>query len=190
MIHFIIGSPNSGKSEYAEKLLTECQGSKVYIGTLPLDPYYEETLIRHRKRRPDEWHLIEIFGNPERDFALVDYAFRAFPNVLLDGISFYFLRIVTLYKDDFSLTRKKINSLISEFAYNDRNIIVVDMPIPEKITREQKYLLRDLHLMLIRRAHPITYVNHKQTNLLSRYEASLISQQNIKCKTLTKNEIY
>src|SRR5271170_1876956 len=59
----ITGGAKSGKTAFAEKLALESKKPVFYLATMPRiagDAEQEEKILRHRKRRPVEWHTIEV----------------------------------------------------------------------------------------------------------------------------------
>src|SRR5271168_2608531 len=58
----ITGGAKSGKTAFAEKLALESNKPVYYLATMPRiagDAELEEKILKHRKRRPVEWHTIE-----------------------------------------------------------------------------------------------------------------------------------
>jgi adenosylcobinamide kinase/adenosylcobinamide-phosphate guanylyltransferase len=60
MLQLILGGARSGKSRLAEKLASESGLGVIYIATSqPLDGEMNQRVELHRRRRPDNWGLIE-----------------------------------------------------------------------------------------------------------------------------------
>jgi adenosylcobinamide kinase / adenosylcobinamide-phosphate guanylyltransferase len=77
----VIGGARSGKSRYAESLVTAFAPPWVYVATAePLDDEMRSRIAEHRARRGADWHLIEaprdiggaIAGAPAGSAVLVD----------------------------------------------------------------------------------------------------------------------
>lgn len=65
-IIFHYGPRKCGKSIFVEKELG-AYANKAYIGTLPNEPQYMETIIEHQERRTDTWTTIVVSDNFESD---------------------------------------------------------------------------------------------------------------------------
>jgi adenosylcobinamide kinase/adenosylcobinamide-phosphate guanylyltransferase len=85
----ITGGAKSGKTAFAEKLALESRKPVFYLATMPRiagDAEQEEKILRHRKRRPGEWHTIEA----ERE---IDKAVSELPSgegvCIIDCLSLY-----------------------------------------------------------------------------------------------------
>lgn len=169
MLHFIIGEARSGKSEHAERLAAGWHGTTVYVGTLFLSDRCEEAIKRHKARRPRQWQLIELVGNPETDVSLLSTALADYRNVLLDGLAFYITQLFTIFDIQPHELRGHALSLIRQFADHDGEVIVVDQPVPPALSRRTQMALRYVHQFLARRAHTLTLVeNRMATPLLGR----------------------
>ncbi len=61
MITLVLGGARSGKSAYAERLITRHPSPVTYVATLHLsdDPDLTARIERHRSRRPSAWRTIE-----------------------------------------------------------------------------------------------------------------------------------
>lgn len=57
---FVTGGARSGKSRFAEQLVTEMRQPVVYLATMvPGDEELQERVAAHRRRRPSEWKTVE-----------------------------------------------------------------------------------------------------------------------------------
>lgn len=85
MIHLITGGSGSGKSEYAEKIITSCPGEEfIYLATLfpGRDAENIERIERHRARRADRGFVtIEC----PRNIAVQEFPDHS--NILLEDLS-------------------------------------------------------------------------------------------------------
>lgn len=60
MLQLILGGARSGKSRLAEKLASDSGLDVIYIATSqPLDGEMNQRVALHRRRRPEQWGLIE-----------------------------------------------------------------------------------------------------------------------------------
>jgi adenosyl cobinamide kinase/adenosyl cobinamide phosphate guanylyltransferase len=156
MLHVIFGLPQSGKSEYAERLLSCFTGPTVYIGTLPHLKRYRPVIYAHQKRRPAEWRLIELIGRPQADLATVTEALADFRNLILDGVTYYLFRAMNMFDDDLASLRHKTAELMKQTSQRAGQTIVVDSLLPRLLSDPERRTIMDLHLMLVRRANLIT----------------------------------
>lgn len=171
MLQYITGFAKSGKSDYSEQLVARLTGSTVYIGTLPKDPYYETTIQLHKKRRPDTWKLIELIGDPESDFKMLQDKLSHFQNILFDGLSFYLFRLLTIFDEDLSATCELAESLIDWAVQSTSNIIIVDSPVPSSLPKPIRKVLFSAHLLILQRAAPITFINKGIASSITKDEA-------------------
>jgi adenosylcobinamide kinase/adenosylcobinamide-phosphate guanylyltransferase len=66
MVTLVIGGSGSGKSEYAENLITSrSEGTRIYIATMkPWDEECEKRILRHRQMRaPKGFETVECYRN-------------------------------------------------------------------------------------------------------------------------------
>lgn len=90
-VTLIIGPPDSGKSDLAERrVLAATSARPLYVGTLPRVTRERQRIVRHAARRGHAWDLVEI----RRDLAeaadwLRDRGERV---TLVDGVSAYIAR--------------------------------------------------------------------------------------------------
>lgn len=169
MLHFVIGPPKSGKSEYAEQLINRYSTPTIYIGTLPSSLYEEEIRI-HQERRPPTWSLLELTGNPQTDINAAEAALRDFQNVLIDGITCYLLRLMTIFKISMDAFRGHFISLVDQAAQKIGEVIIVDPPVPPLPYSLEQIVLRDMHNTVARRAYVTTFVNSGLIKQISRSE--------------------
>jgi adenosyl cobinamide kinase/adenosyl cobinamide phosphate guanylyltransferase len=159
VLHLVIGLAKSGKSEYAERLMNSFRGPTVYIGTLPTAPYYTGIIRDHQERRPPDWQLIELIGDPTTDLRVLSDTLQNFHNVLLDGLLFYLLRLITIFDEDLIAIGQEALSLISQVAARGE-IVIVDPPVPKVLTAYERKLLRIAQRLLIIQADTITLVTN------------------------------
>lgn len=63
MITLVLGGARSGKSEVGERLLAGLPQPRTFVGTCAVDPEdadMVERVARHRRRRPDDWAVVEV----------------------------------------------------------------------------------------------------------------------------------
>jgi adenosylcobinamide kinase/adenosylcobinamide-phosphate guanylyltransferase len=157
MLHLIIGPPFSGKSLHAERLLDSAPGSTVYLGTLPDAGPYRETIRRHRQRRPAHWALSELQGDPAADLEVAARALCDYRNVLLDGLTFYLFRLMTLFDLDLAPLRGRFDALAAAAARRDGQVVVCDSHVSNLLSADERLPLRYMHAALARRADTVTF---------------------------------
>ncbi len=92
-VHVVIGGAKSGKSLYAERLLTSWPPPYVYVATAEIrDEEMAERVERHRARRGDRWitceepfRITDIFATAPHRPVLVDCLTLWISNLLLAG---------------------------------------------------------------------------------------------------------
>lgn len=131
-------------------------GPTVYIGTLPRIRRFRPVIYAHQKRRPSEWRLIELIGRPQADLATVTAALADFRNLILDGVTYYVFRALTMFDDDLASLRNKTADLIKQTSQHVGQMIVVDSLLPRLLSNPERTTILDLHIMLLRRANLIT----------------------------------
>ena len=82
MITLILGGARSGKSAYAERMMTRHSPPITYVATLLVgdDPDLASRVARHRLRRPSDWSTVEA------GLDLADSLRRISGSVLLDSL--------------------------------------------------------------------------------------------------------
>jgi adenosyl cobinamide kinase/adenosyl cobinamide phosphate guanylyltransferase len=82
MITLVLGGARSGKSAYAERMMTRYPSPVTYVATLRVgdDPDLAWRVERHRQRRPSEWGTVE--AGPD----LTDILRATTGSVLLDSL--------------------------------------------------------------------------------------------------------
>jgi adenosyl cobinamide kinase/adenosyl cobinamide phosphate guanylyltransferase len=121
----ILGCKDSGKSLFAEKLFKKLPGQKCYIGTLPTLLAYEQRILKHKKRRPQEWQLVEWIGDFNYDANSLKKISTKVDAILLEGFSFFLSRsLLDIEKID-TCTYKSIYWLI-EIIPDHCKVIFVD----------------------------------------------------------------
>jgi adenosyl cobinamide kinase/adenosyl cobinamide phosphate guanylyltransferase len=158
VLHFIIGEAQSGKSEYAERFVSSLQGTTVYIGTLPHLSFCQDTIRRHKLRRPSSWQLIELTGNAEEDMNLISVALVDYRNVLLDGLTFYIFQLMATFDFELTKLRGQTSALVRRLANHVGEVLVVDQPVPGTLPRKTQLALCYVHFLLSRKAHSLTSI--------------------------------
>ena len=162
-IVFIVGPSKCGKSLFAEKLMMSYEGIKCYIGTLPKTIPYKNCILEHQKRRPVEWSLLELTGDLDTDKDLLNHL-KPFPDaILLDGLSFYFFRVLS------NMDQSKLPSNINEFVINNLKMfleinasyIIIDNVKLETNNPEVDLLLSEMTITLRNELAKVseTYIN-------------------------------
>lgn len=167
MLHFITGFQGSGKSLYAERI-AETFGERVtYVGTLPCQSAYEETLEEHRARRPPHWNLLELIGDGETDLDALRKAVAHSDAVLIDGISFYLFRMLCLGVDLSNLL-PRVRPLLVEMRTDPCLVLIVDSPIPQDLPDPARRILRYAHALLAHAASTVTFFSEGQGRRVGR----------------------
>jgi adenosyl cobinamide kinase/adenosyl cobinamide phosphate guanylyltransferase len=157
MLYLILGAPKSGKSEYAERLIAGYGGPTVYVGTLPMNPYYSDTIRQHRHRRPTAWGLTELIGEPQADLRTLARSLHCYRNVLLDGLLFYLLRLRVTYTGGLDAVEREIVALLIRSS-GERELVVVDPPAQDLPALKEHKSVRDIQSLLVGRADTVTFV--------------------------------
>jgi adenosyl cobinamide kinase/adenosyl cobinamide phosphate guanylyltransferase len=157
VLHLILGAPKSGKSAYAERLVSGFAGATVYVGTLPPNPYYAETIREHRRRRPATWGLVEFIGEPRADLRVLAVSLSLYHNVLLDGLLVYLLRLSVTYAGAVDVVGREVIDLLLRFS-SARELVVVDPPAQALPALEEHESVRDFQSLLASRADTVTFI--------------------------------
>lgn len=171
MLHYVTGYTKSGKSEYAEKQVAKLTGSTVYIGTLPKQIFYSDTIQAHQKRRPDKWKLIELIGDPESDYEMIQEQLPQFTNILFDGLSFYLFRLSMVFDDDYEKVLNLSENLIDWAVQSDSYVVVVDSPINKTLPETTQRILLNVHLSILQNASSIVFFNKGNALPITKNEA-------------------
>jgi adenosyl cobinamide kinase/adenosyl cobinamide phosphate guanylyltransferase len=157
VLHLILGAPKSGKSEYAERLVAGYTEPTAYVGTLPLNPYYSDTIWQHRRRRPSSWGLIELVGEPRADLRALAGSLHCYRNVLLDGLLFYLLRLRVTYAGDLDAVEREIIALLIRIS-GEGEVVVVDPPAQDLPALKEHEAVQYMQSLLVSRADTVTFV--------------------------------
>jgi adenosyl cobinamide kinase/adenosyl cobinamide phosphate guanylyltransferase len=155
VLHLVFGAPQSGKSIFAENIAALYSGSTIYIGTLPGRRRYKELIAEHQNRRPPVWSLIELICDPLVDLPALRQALSDYRNVLLDGLTFYILRLMALKASDWGMLRREMVELIESAAHKEGHVVVVDSLTSTILEPIEKLVVRAAHDILARKAHTI-----------------------------------
>lgn len=83
---FVTGGARSGKSQFAEQLVTGMRQPVIYLATMvPGDEELQERVAAHRRRRPSEWKTVE----EALDVAAAIRRIDQHPVILLDCLSLW-----------------------------------------------------------------------------------------------------
>jgi adenosyl cobinamide kinase/adenosyl cobinamide phosphate guanylyltransferase len=84
VITLVLGGARSGKSEVGERILASLPPPRTFVGTWAADPTdgdMVDRVARHRRRRPEDWSLVEVEdGDLAAAVAILD------GSVLVDGL--------------------------------------------------------------------------------------------------------
>lgn len=171
MIIFIFGKPKSGKSLFAEKMLSEKKGKTLYIGTLPNNIFYKDTIKNHQIRRPTSWNSIELIGDLKQDKRMIKKSLKNYNNFLIDGLSFYIIGLAIIMNN----TENKIYEFTKIFAtdkYSKNNcIVIVDSIISIYLPKYLRDILKNIHLLIINNSDKIFYVDNNELKSLRKSDA-------------------
>jgi adenosyl cobinamide kinase/adenosyl cobinamide phosphate guanylyltransferase len=171
MLIFIFGKPKSGKSLFAEKILSEKEGKTLYIGTLQPKNIYKDIIKNHQIRRPPSWNLIELIGDLKQDKILIEKSLLTYDNFLIDGLSFYIIGLAIIMNN----TENKIYKFTKIFAsdISDKNncIVIVDSMISIFLPKYLRNILKNVHLLIINNSDKIFYVDNNELRSLRKSDA-------------------
>jgi len=170
VIYFVLGYKSSGKSLFVENLLQLTGKSTLYIGTLPDYAYYHETIEIHKKRRPEEWGLIELIHDPACDLDVLYSQIDYFDNLMLDGLTFYILRCI-YFEQNLEKYKPLFLDLLQRIKGGRGCTYIVDTPVPANLDRETKKTVLNLHYWIMRHAAGIFYVEKGKVEEMSFREA-------------------
>jgi adenosyl cobinamide kinase/adenosyl cobinamide phosphate guanylyltransferase len=157
MIHMVLGPSRGGKSAYAEHLLSIASGSKkLYVGTLPRVASYYEIIAHHECRRPADWALLELTADLELDIAKLRNALMCYSHILLDGLTFYILRLD--HANVQACGSPALASLLREAISMATNVILVDCPVSFALPHRLKELVLVAHSQILNVCDEVTYV--------------------------------
>lgn len=170
MIHFVLGYKSSGKSLFAERSLLLNGKSTLYIGTLPDYAYYRETIEIHKKRRPEEWGLIELIHDPVYDMGIINSQIDIFDNILLDGLTFYITRCI-YFAHNLEGCKSLFVELLQRMKRDKVCFYLVDTPVPAYLDSDVKKKVFYMHYLIMRHASAIFYVENEKIIKMSFKEA-------------------
>jgi adenosyl cobinamide kinase/adenosyl cobinamide phosphate guanylyltransferase len=168
MLTFILGVSKSGKSVYAETLVQDEPGSTLYIATLPNILIYEEIITAHEKRRPADWDLLELTGDPSDDLNDLRKIIEEYDNILLDGIALYLIRVIELQNESLSFYKEKLKNIVDVLAQKSGSVIIVDHIVPGNASKEQQTAVRHVHKIISVKADVITYFHEGKPENVSK----------------------
>ena len=91
VITLVLGGARSGKSEVGERLVAALPPPRTYVATWAADPDDEdmaERVDRHRRRRPDDWAVVEV---EDGDLAAAVAGLEG--SVLVDGLGTWLAQV-------------------------------------------------------------------------------------------------
>ena len=122
-IIYIAGGARSGKSSFAENLISERYKSKIYLATaIPFDDEMKDRIEKHKKQRGKNWKTIENYKNLSK---ILKNHIEGYDVILLDCI-----------------TNMVTNLMIMEDEYDWDNISMKEVDsVRDKIIAEIKSLI-------------------------------------------------
>ncbi len=133
MITLVLGGVKSGKSTYAEKLVSQ-SNNVTYIATnVFFDDEMRVKIDKHKERRPSNWKTIEEGYDLTKIFIAAD------KNVcfLLDCLTVYISNLLLKFKDR-NLIINHINDLLLTIKNSDFDIIIVSNEVGMSVINENK----------------------------------------------------
>lgn len=120
----ITGGSSSGKSEFAERLVSDMGEKRLYLATGRVtDDEMAARVLKHQLRRGSSWQTIE--GNPSEDPAVYD----SYDGILLDSVTTWVTNLLFAsfeqngqfvepdwFKVDYRQIEEKIRDSVSAFA--------------------------------------------------------------------------
>ncbi len=176
MITYVMGYKDSGKSKYAEDRLRLLCRKTLYIGTLPDNVYYADTIRRHKVRRPADWGLMELEGDPHNDMACIRREYLKYDCVLLDGLAFYIARQLMLFPDELLSCKRELFGLLNTLSATDKHIMLVDTPVPDTMRGISGKVVSLVHRMIINKSEQIIYVENTIPREITAREALLLDE--------------
>lgn len=186
MITYVMGYKNSGKSKYAEDRLRLLCRKTLYIGTLPDNVYHADTIRRHKVRRPADWELIELEGDPHDDIACIQREYLRYDCVLLDGLAFYIARQLMFFPDELLSCKRELFRLLNTLAASDRHIMLVDTPVTDTMRGMSGEVVSAVHRMIINRSEQIIYVENTIPREITAKEARQLDERRKAIKAIEK----
>lgn len=177
MISFLIGAPKSGKSLWAESLLSQAGRPLIYVGTLPNTPEFRETIKAHRARRGREWLLIELTGDIQRDSKHLRHSLDDVHTILLDGLSFYLLRSHAAFGAHAVRDLRASARLLDLATKTSSHLFIVDSPLAMHLTGVERNILGCVHRAIIMRAAHLWKFDQGEAASIDRLSALGISSQ-------------
>ena len=108
----VLGGARSGKSRYAERLVTACPPPWVYVATAePRDDEMRERIAQHRARRGPDWRVIEA----PRDLAGALATHAAGGAVLVDCLTLWLSNLMLADVDTAAAT-ERLEAVLSGMA--------------------------------------------------------------------------
>jgi len=108
----VLGGARSGKSRYAERLVTACPPPWVYVATAePRDDEMRERIAQHRARRGPDWRVIEA----PRDLAGALATHAAGGAVLVDCLTLWLSNLM-LVDVDIAAATERLEAVLSGMA--------------------------------------------------------------------------
>ena len=119
-LKLVSGPSRGGKSRWAEHLLKE-EKKVVYIATLDIneqDENLKNRIIKHKKRRPKHWKLIEGSNDLDKTIENIDNSY----SLLIDSLGGYVYSYLKLNDEEWNQQQNKLSSCLSS---QNRLIIIV-----------------------------------------------------------------
>lgn len=129
----VTGGARSGKSSYAESILSELDNCLYIATSIPFDDEMKDRVEKHREQRPKSWDTLESYKDFDRslnniinnyDGVIIDCITIMVSNILLDNC-------VNMTHEEFVLAEKQaieeVNKLLDKLSsYNGIAVIVTN----------------------------------------------------------------
>lgn len=157
----ILGPPKSGKSLYSERMVS-ASGKKniIYVGTLPIEPYYFHTISEHQMRRPQGWSVLELSGAVDDDTYMLENAAQRCEAMLLDGLTFYVFRLFLLWGKVLQRDSNRLFRSAEMLVRSKSKIYAVDTDLIEALPDRVRGIVCRLHSILAQGASGIDHVSN------------------------------
>lgn len=110
---YIVGPRKCGKSIAIENEMSKLP-AKLYFGTLWLNDENAMSILEHRSRRDNTWHLIECSGSLNQDFIEISWLLTSLPiqAVLIDGLTTWAMNLILHGSPPRDITRSLCQQLL------------------------------------------------------------------------------
>ena len=120
---FITGGARSGKSRFAQKLVENMEGKKVFIATAqPLDEEMRKRIEKHKKERPLKW---DTFEEPQLLCSAIKKCNGKYDVILIDCLTMWISNLLTQYHSNEKEVLEEVNTLANSFENITSTVLIV-----------------------------------------------------------------